>query len=164
MKRVLFLIIVSLLLLGCKEDDSANPNLTDASCAFVQSIEELHALRSDCWDNQLSSKSEIEENLIGDWVLSGIKPGWIDFEPSTECLLLSITSTSLTLRNMETDEEFKTDWNLITFDINDNDVFYLQPDVDDLRWLVGMHCFSKNIMSGSGFAIDSDTYVYEKVK
>ena len=102
--------------------------------------------------------------MIGDWTLSGIKSDWVAFEPSSECLLLSISAESLTLKNIDTGEEFNSAWNLITYEVNEYVVFYLEPDDDELRWSVGMQFFSKNIMYGAGLADDTDTYVYEKVK
>jgi len=161
MKQLLILLIASISIAGCKKDDLAHP---DANCNFSQSLEVLNELIGECNDNQFNSVTEIKENLIGDWTLSGIRSDWIAFEPASACLLLSISAESLTLKNLDTDEESSSAWNLITYEVDEYVVFYLEPEDDDLRWSVGMQFFSKNIMYGAGLADDTDTYVYEKVK
>jgi len=163
MKRLLILFIVSSFILGCEKEFS-NSIPTNDSCNFSQSLEEVIELIDECKGSRFNSITEIEENLIGDWTLSGIKSDWIDFEPTSECLLLSISAESLTLKNLYTGEEFNSAWNLITYEVNEYVVFYLEPDNDELRWSVGMQFFSKSIMYGAGLADDTDTYVYEKVK
>lgn len=164
MKRLLILFIVSSFILGCEEESSVNSSLTNDSCNFQKSLEKVNELIDKCNDNQFNSISEIKENLIGDWTLSAIKSDWVDFEPASECLLLSISAESLILKNLETGEEFNSAWNLITYEVNGYVVFYLKPDDEKLRWSVGMQFFSESIMYGMGLADDTDTYVYEKMK
>jgi len=164
MKRVLILFVVSALILGCGKESGDDSILTNDSCNISQSLEELLELIDECNDSKFNSIAEIEENLIGDWTLSAVKSECVSFEPISECLLLSISKNSLTLKNIDTGEEFNSSWDLITYEVNEYIVFYLKPDDDDLRWSVGMQAFSKNIMFGAGLADDTDTYVYEKLK
>lgn len=164
MKKILILFIISLFILGCKKESSVNSILTNDSCNFSESLEEVIELIDECNDSQFISIIQIEENLIGDWTLSGIKSDWGSFETPSECLLLSISAESLLLKNLDTGQEFNSAWNLITYEVNEYVTFYLEPDDDELRWQVGMQNFSKNIMFGAGLADDSNTYVYEKVK
>ncbi len=161
MKRFLILFIASTFLLGCKKESSVN--LSSDDCNFAQSLAALNKLIVECNDSQLNSVSEIEENLIGDWTLSGIRSNWTAFEQASECLLLSISPESLTLKNLHTDEEFNSTWKLITYEVDQYVVFYLEPENEELRWSVGMQFFSKNIMYGAGLADDTNIYVYEKV-
>ena len=161
MKRILILFIASTFIFGCKKESSVN--LSSDDCNFSQTLEELNELIDECNDGQLNSVSEIEENLIGDWTLSGIRSDWTTFEQATECLLLSISTETLTLKNLDTDEEFNSTWKLTTYEVDQYVVFYLEPENEELRWSVGMQFFSKNIIYGAGLADDTDIYVYEKV-
>jgi len=162
MKRLIILATALSFMLSC-EKGTIIDSVPIENCNFSQSIEELNELIEKCNDNQFNSTSEIEDNLIGDWTLSGIKSAWFPFEPSSECLLLSIAAESFTLTNLDTGEKFNSTWNLTNYEVNGNAVFYLEPTDDDLRWQVGMQFFSQNIMYGAGLADDSDIYVYEKV-
>ena len=131
---------------------------------FYKPLEEVNELIAECNDNQFDSKSEIEDNLIGDWALSGIISAWVGFEPISECLLLSINDESFTLKNLDTGEEFSSTWEIVFYEVNNYKVFYLESNDQELRWKVGMQFYSKNIMYGAGNADDTDTYVYEKVR
>lgn len=159
MKRLLVLCVAILFILSCKEETFSNDD-----CNVLDSQEEVYELIDECNENKLQTKSEIEESLIGDWTLSGIIPGWVAFEPISECLLLSIDSESLTLRNLDTGEELSSAWEIIFYEVNDYPVFYLKPNNEEMRWKVGMQFFSENIIYGAGNADDTDNYVYEKVK
>jgi len=164
MKNYLITLIgISILIItSCTNDDSTiDMTLTD-DCNILESLEEINELIAECHENLFSSTNEIENDLIGEWTLRGIIPGWTAYEPTSECLILSINDDSLTLKDLNTGEESSSTWEIKSYDINNNLVFYLEPTDEDLRWSVGMQFFSKNIMYGAGFADDTDTYVYEK--
>lgn len=156
MKRILLLFISVLLVVCCNKESTPN-------CNMLQTEEKVNALIEECNENKLETLSDIEENLIGEWTLSGIISGWFGFEPISECLLLTINSESLRLENLITGEEFSSKWKIVWYEVNDYQVFYLEPEDEDLRWKVGMQFFSKDIIYGAGFADDTDNYVYEKV-
>ncbi len=157
MNKHLILLLVLFLILGCKK------NSTVDSCSIVQSKEDLDELLVQCNENLILSSSEIEANLIGDWILTGIISGWKAFEPTLECLLLSIDNESLTLINLNTGEETSSNWTLTFYKVNNNLVFFLEPEKEELRWSVGMQFFSEDIIYGAGLADDTDTYVYLKL-
>lgn len=161
MNKFLMILLASSLLLGCKEEARENSSALER-CDILQSIEEINGLLDQCNENLILSTSEIEESLIGQWTLAGIIPGWTTFEPTTECLMLSIDNESLTLKNLNTSEEITSTWNLISYEVNNNLVFFLETDNQELRWSVGMQFFSKNIMYGAGLADDTDTYIFER--
>ena len=163
MKKILILFIAVSFILGCKEEATVNSAPID-NCNFSQSLEEVNELIAECNENQFNSTSEIEDNLIGEWSLSGVLNGWHAFVPTSECILLSISNESLILKNLDTNEEFSSTWKIISYEVSNYLVFYLEPNDQELRWLVGMQFFSKNIMYGAGLADDTHTYVYEKVK
>jgi hypothetical protein len=161
MNKSLILFMALSLILGCKEESMENYGTVER-CNILQSIEELNELLDQCNENLILSTSEIEENLIGEWTLSGIISGWTAFEPTMECLLLSINNESLTLKDLNTSEEITSTWTIISYEVNNNLVFFLEPDNEELRWSVGMQFFSKNIMYGAGLADDTDTYIYKR--
>jgi len=160
MKKVLIVFFAAYSFFACSKSDDK----LAYECTLLQTIEELNELIDECDENQFDSKSEIENNLIGDWTLSGIKSGvGAPFEAITSCLVLSIKDATLSLKNQDTDEEFTSNWELDFYEVNDINVFFLNPDDEDLRYEVGMQFFSKNIMYGAGNADDTNIYVYEKV-
>lgn len=161
MTKSILLFLVALLVLGC-EDEATVITPTIDRCNILQSLEELTELVDECNENRLSSTSEIKDNLIGNWILSGIGYAWTDFEATSDCLLLSISEDSLVLKDLNTNEDFFSTWELRSSDANDQ-FFFLEPNDQELIRLVGMDCFSDNIMFGAGQAIDTDTYVYVKV-
>ncbi|MFK8009047.1 MAG: hypothetical protein AB8H03_21975 [Saprospiraceae bacterium] len=158
MKKILILLIAISFILGCEKEATVN------KCNILPTLEKVNELIDKCNENQFNSKSEIEDNLIGEWALSGVISDWIDFEPISECLLLTINNDSFILKNLETNEEFSSTWEMVSYEVNDLKVFYLEANDQELRWKVGMQNFSKNIMYGSGNADDTDTYVYKKLR
>lgn len=157
MKKLLILFIAVSFILSCKKESTIN------KCNILQTLEKVNELIAECNEKQFNSKSEIEDNLIGEWTLSGIISDWVGFKPISECLLLSINNGSFILKNLDTDEEFSSTWEIVSYEVNNIKVFYIETNDQELRWKVGMQFFSKNIMYGSGNADDTDTYVYEKV-
>lgn len=160
MKNLLILIVTLSFLLGCsKSDDNVSYD-----CKILQTLEEVNELIDKCDENLIESKSEIEDELKGEWILSGIKSGvGAIFEPISTCFLLSISDNSLLLINQDTDEIFTSTWELEFYEVNNIKVFFLNPDDEALRYKVGMQFFSKNIIYGAGNADDTNIYVYEKV-
>ncbi len=163
MKKLLILFLAVSFTLGCKKESENNSDST-SECNILQNLEEANELITECNDNRFDSKSEIEDNLIGEWTLSGIISAWVGFEPTSECLSLSINNDSFTLKNPDTGEEFSSTWELVSYEVNGFKVFYLESNDEELRWKVGMQFFSKDIMYGAGNADDTDTYVYERVR
>jgi len=157
----LFLLIAASFVLACS-DDSANNPLNLDSCDLLQSAEALMERIDECNDHLILSTSEIVNNLIGDWALSGVLTGYGTFKPTSECLILSIDNESLVLKNLETGEESSSNWELTSYEVNGNPVRYLDPEDEALRWSVGMQFFSANIMYGAGLADDTEVFVYEK--
>jgi hypothetical protein len=162
MKYSLIVFVAVSLTIECGKDSTENQSAMD-DCHLLQSLEKLDDLLDECQENKFNSVSEIEDNLIGNWSLSAIIPAWVAFEAISECLILSISQNYLTLKNFDTGEQSSSAWELEFFEVIGYSVFYLEPEVEDLRWSVGMHFFSKNIMYGSGFADDTDAYVYVKL-
>lgn len=161
MKNPLVIFITVLFVTGCGDEFPEN-TFSSNDCNLLETKEDVDELITECNDNRFDSVSEIEDNLIGDWALSAIIPGWIPYESTSECLILSINDNCLTLSNLDTGEQSSSAWELILYEVNGYPVYYLEPEDEDLRWSVGMQFFSKDIMYGSGLADDTDTYIYVK--
>ena len=82
MKNLLILIVTLSFLLGCsKSDDNVSYD-----CKILQTLEEVNELIDKCDENLIESKSEIEDELKGEWILIGIKSGvGAIFEPISTC-------------------------------------------------------------------------------
>lgn len=135
----------------------------DHICERLMTLEEANNAMEACTNNLLDSKSEIENNLIGEWALIGIVPGWFSYEPIEECIVLEIMSDSIVRKNLDTDEVLGTRWQIDAFEVNGYRGFALLTEQE--AWIsgMGMHEFSDTLMFGSGRAIDADTYIYKKL-
>ncbi|MDF1697739.1 MAG: hypothetical protein P1U56_17970 [Saprospiraceae bacterium] len=161
MNKPLLILLTLSVILGCSKDAMDNSSKSE-NCDILQNIEDINVLLNECKENLILSPAEIEENLNGQWTLAGIIPVWSTLESTPDCLILTIDNQSLTLKNLSTNEEITSTWNLKTYDVNDDLIFLLEPDNQELRWSVGMQYFSKNIMYGAGYAFDTDTYIFER--
>ena len=82
-KALFSLFIIFSILTACSKKDTTPSAAFD--CEFVQNDRDMDGLidesernlMEECRTNQLSSKAEIENNLIGEWELIGHGEGWV---------------------------------------------------------------------------------------
>ena len=159
MTRVLSLMILFVAILtSCNKSDKKSEVPIS-----INTVEELDDIMDDCNDSRFQTKDELEDNLIGEWVLLGIRSGWInDFEKGD--ITLSIDKETIVLRDHSTGEVFETDWNLVFFEVNSYEYYYLETDEEGFDNRLGMETFCGDYMYGSGRVDDGNIYVYAKVE
>ena len=69
----------------------------------INTIEELNKIITNCNGSEITSKEDIENNLIGDWQLIGISTGWVhQFEKSN--ISLRIDENSIVFNDVDRGE------------------------------------------------------------
>jgi hypothetical protein len=169
MNKLLYLATFLLygILVSC--DDKPNGN---HDCEFVQDdstkdglIDDTERIiMDDCIKNALTSKSKIENNLIGEWKLVGHGEGWLA-NKSQPCGYITISSTTLIseFKNKYTDTITTHQWEVIESMVNGKTYFKLKanPELGE-----GLHFnqFCRNYIFGDDTPSDGNMYLYEKVK
>ena len=129
----------------------------------INTIEELNKIITNCNGSEITSKEDIENNLIGDWQLIGISTGWVhQFEKSN--ISLRIDENSIVFNDVDRGEVIESNWNLIFVEVNSIQYYYLETSEESLRYILGMQTFCDQFMYGNGRVSDGATYVYHKVK
>jgi len=114
-------------------------------------------------DEAYNFKNEIEENLIGEWILVGHAAGFIVTE-SQPCAYLIIEENELTYKfeNATIDSIYTSEWEIKETPTPTFSTFSLQTDENSLPGLrIGV--FSPQYMFGSNAAVDGHTYIFKKV-
>lgn len=162
MRNLIFCFLsISVIILSSCEDQEPTVSL---NCEKLTSREEAENLMSQVNDQRLLDSSTIVSNLIGEWGLIGVVPGWIGFEPAQECIRLTISSWHITLDDLKTDNDNASAWQLKSIEVNGYVGFYLETNEDTWNNRMGMEIFSDNFMFGSGRVDDANIYIYEKLQ
>ena len=96
MKKLVPLLFLLTVLMSCNEDD-----INRHDCVFGQNDESLdaaeeNAIMKECYESRLTSKSDIENNLIGKWELIGHGESWGNSNPKP-CSYITIINNKLLL-------------------------------------------------------------------
>lgn len=159
-----FLLLVLITLNSCKDQDSETTDLASLDCSKLTSREKAENLINELNADHLTDSTQIVNNLIGEWGLIGVLPGWMGFETGQECIKLTISSTHIELEDLNAeDNNSSSEWNLKKFVVNVYTGFYLETNEDVWKNRMGMELFSENIMLGSGRVDDGNIYIYEKL-
>jgi len=164
---------LSLLLLAsivsCDKPIFENDN-SGNGCVFEQVDEDMdgliddneRAIMDDCKSNALTSISEIEQNLIGEWELVGHGEGWVP-RVSQPCAYLTITSESLSLdfNNGSTDTLTTHTWEVKQGDSGDL-TFFLKASESNFALFINQFC--EEYMYGDATPVDGNMHLYQKVK
>ncbi len=153
---ILFLIIASIAI-SCNEDEPRTERAVE-----INTVEELDKMMRTCRESEFLSREEIENNLIGDWQLIGIRSGWVN-EFEKKDIRLKIDAEKIVLNDRTTGEIFETDWELKFVEVNSYQYHYLETDEDGFNNRLGMETFCEEMMYGTGRVDDADIYVYYKV-
>lgn len=157
-----FLFIALLPFNSCQNQDDSTPLALD--CEKLTSREEAENLMREVTDISIKESSRIIENLIGEWGLIGVVPGWIGFETGEECIRLTIDENNITLEDVNFGNNISSPWELKITEVNGFVGFHLETNEDVWNNRMGMQIFSENIMFGSGRVDDGANYIYEKIK
>ncbi len=162
MTRIIILLSAILLFMSsCTKDNDDKRH----ECNFENDPEvtegiidnEEQEIMATCLENQLTTKEEIETNLIGTWKIVGYGAGWIPIPP---CGTLEITTNELTLEyvNQFIDTMTEHSWNVIE---SHDGQFYLETNPGFQSLLLGNFC--AQYMFYNLTPIDGDMYIYEKI-
>jgi len=155
-KSVIIIVIASLVM-------SCNQNEVLGGLVEINSIEELDAIMTSCSENEFLTREEIEDNLIGNWDLLGIRSGWVnEFEKGN--ISLEIDEDKIVLNDNDTEEFLETAWKLRFIEVNTYQYFYLETSEEGFNNRLGMETFCGQYMYGTGLVDDGNTYVYQKVE
>jgi len=152
--NIAFILILNIILFeACKKENSLKVDNTN-DCFFEQIDDNVdgfideteRATMNECSSNLLTSKSEIERNLIGEWKLVGHAEGWL---PIFE------------FKNAETDTVTTHSWEIEA--INSTGDFRLNILPEYVEGLFVTQ-FCTNFMYGDATPSDGNMYLYEKVE
>ena len=159
-----FLFLSLILLISCNKKGSEISNSVSLNCEKLTSREDAQNLMKEINDKRLTDSISIVENLIGEWGLIGIVPGWFGFETGQECFKLTIDRDQIKLEDLNTGTISTSDWNLKVFRVNVYTGFYLETNEDVWTNRMGMEVFGNKEMFGSGRVDDGNIYIYEKLE
>lgn len=175
----IYTILSSLLLLAifsCKKEpipqidtpEEPTNTLPDYNCTFEQNDEDMdglindveRALLDDCRNNEFTSKSEIEANLIGEWELIGHGEGWIP-RVSQPCSYITITAEELIFQfeSGYLDTLTTHTWEIAT---HNSDNFSLEFTPNDNAGIF-INVFCEDYMYGDATPLDGNMHLYQKV-
>lgn len=159
-----FLFLVLITLISCKDQDNEISNPVLLECDKLTSRESAENLMNQVNDDSFTDSSSIIANLIGEWGLIGMVPGWVGFESGQECIRLTIDSNKIELEDLNSGNNSSSEWELKVVEVNNYRGFYLETNEDVWTKRMGMETFSENIMFGTGRVDDGNTYIYEKLE
>ena len=167
----LILVVALTLFMSCdKEDTFVDPG--SHSCVFEQNDEDMDGLidatersiMDQCSENAFTSKSEIEDNLIGEWELIGHGEGWIPTK-SQPCAYVTITADELTFEyeSAGTDTTTMHSWEIEEVNGSGGTFFRLNTFPEYVEGLL-ITQFCLTYMYGNAMPSDGNMYLYQKVK
>lgn len=159
-----FLFLALIPLISCNDRDNQVSNPVSLECDKLTSREEAENLMNQVNENRFTDSLSITENLIGEWGLIGIVPGWFGFETGQECFRLTIDADQIKLEDLNSGNISSSEWDLKKFEVNVYTSFYLETNEDVWNNRMGMEVFSENVMFGSGRVDDGNIYIYEKLE
>ncbi len=154
------ILLVIVACFACGESTESNT----LDCDKLQTWEEANTLMLEVREDALMDSVRIVENLIGEWGLIGVVPGWTNnLQPGESCLQLTITSDQVELEDLDSGESSSSVWVLTRWEVNGFTGFYLETNEDIWNNRMGMETFSDDHMFGTGRVDDGETFIYEKL-
>ena len=150
----------------CQEEAISTPYV----CTFVQNDSDMdgwiddteRSIMDDCFQNSLNSKTEIENNLIGEWELVGHGQGWFP-QVSQPCGYLTFTADELTFdfNDGHIDTITTHTWELEEVNWPSGPKFKLTISDQIFAMFINQFCF--DYMYGDETPVDGNMYLYQKV-
>lgn len=156
-KIIIILIAILSFLASCEEENLSQDGLIDN--------EEMELMEA-CSDNLFTSKSEVEEHLIGTWNLIGYGNS-ADADRPHPSIHLTINETDLTIDYSDEDEEWTetVSWEIEETSTPAGQFFSLKTT--PVQYMVKIQHFCKNYMYGiiASVRVDQELmFLYEKVE
>jgi len=157
-----------LLTFACKKGEQSDTPKSN-NCVFVQNDALMQGLidnderqiMDECLANRLTSKSEIEANLIGEWELVGHGEGWVP-TVSQPCGYVTISADELIFDfdSGHYDSVTLHTWELVE---QQNQFFALEASpVIGARFYMNIFC--DEYMYSDATPVDGNMYLYQKVE
>lgn len=168
---IILIPLFALSILSCNKDDDQNQTQSH-DCTFEQIDENMDGLIDDnestimtqCQENEILSKSELESKIIGEWELIGHGEGWVP-SVSQPCGYITITSDELVFEftNASIDTVTTHSWEINQI-FTPSIITFLSLDVtpDGVEGLF-INRFCDEFMFGDGTPSDGNMYLYQKV-
>ena len=158
----LLLVATLTILTSCKKEEIP----VDIGCHFEQNDKNQDgvldatekAMLKECIKNKFTSKSEIENNLIGEWKLVGFG-GLSNTQP---CVYITITADELTFEYKNTYRDTTTihSWEVEEINTTSFRLITFSDYIEELS----ISKFSSIYMFKSPSIVGGSTYIYQKVK
>jgi hypothetical protein len=155
-----------LLFISCKKDEVTTPR---NNCEFIQNDADLDGriddvesrLLDNCEASKLTSKNDIEANLIGEWELVGHGEGWVATF-SQPCSYITITDDELIFDYHDNflDTITTHQWSVKELP-NQNFTIELTPD--QVSSAISLTVFCNEYMFSNATPLDGNMYLYQKV-
>ena len=172
LKIITFLFIAITLLASCTKNQDKEIIQRNFDCVFEQNDDNLDGIiddaerktMNDCIQNSLSSKSDIESNLIGEWELTGHGEGWVT-KVSKPCGYIVISQDELIFefQNAYIDTISTHQWEIEEVNWNGVQSFKLKVHSGNLEGM-NINQFCENYMFGDATPLDGNMYLYTKVQ
>lgn len=156
---------------SCSDDTGSSSN-TGMDCVFEQIDENKdglideteRSLMEECRENKYSSKSEIVDNLIGEWQLIGHGEGWIP-TVSQPCGYVTFTEEEYTLEydDGSTDIEITSTWDIDVIESPAGTFFRFDLD-GEFTYPLSAAIFCPKYFYGDATPVDGNMYLWEKVE
>ncbi len=125
--------------------------------------EEERGIMDECMRQSLTSREDIERNLIGEWELIGHGEGWVTSTPEP-CgyLIFSEDQLILEIESIYRDTVSSHEWTIEEVGNNLGSRFHLR--IEPYAHELGITTFCESYMYGNFTPVDGNMYLYEKVK
>ncbi len=171
LKRLTFLTLIGIIQMSCNGDNGIMNENYD--CVFQQNDDDLDGIidnnerriMDECLASAFSTKSEIENNLIGEWALIGHGEGWVS-RISQPCAYIIINEDELIYSYVDenTDTESAYLWEIIEMENNGKQDFRLTINPDPVQGFFFIDNFCEEYMFVNLVPSDGYMYLYQKLK
>jgi len=168
--KVIFSFFLIITILSACSKKNTTPRSSN-NCEFVQNDADMDGLidenernlMNECQMNAFTSKSEIENNLIGEWELIGHGEGWFS-SISQPCAYLTFTEQELKfeIENIFLDTTFLLNWEIEILDSIGTS--YRINTFGPPKIGLNIETFCENYMFGDATPRDGYMFLYQKVE
>lgn len=168
LKLIAYVLMISALFVCCTKNKLEVP-AAFADCVFDENSvclidiidENERMIMNECRENSFSTKTRIQNNLIGEWALVGFGVGIWPTGPQP-CTYLTITSSELTLeyKDKEIDTITTHSWEIEEINNGTSESFVLRVDSQNIG---GITVFCDDYMFHDSTDSDGEMRLYQKV-
>jgi len=166
LKILVILISTLVFLISCRNEDVSDEGLIDETeSSYMNECDEMeNNIMSDCYENRLRSKTDIANNLIGEWTLIGYCQTVFPDSPKPD-INLDFNDSLVVFENQTVNIVDTLQWEMQDVSTENEQSFRLiiEGDYSEL----GIQFFCERHMYLQTLALNSTigyTYIYEKVE